>query len=95
MRNKCEANRVLYRDGVSYYVRRVPCALNSHCDVRRLYFSLKTKSVSAAFRASRTINQRLEDNWLSFQLQNMDIPAIQVIKSSDVKENDTLRLSEA
>ena len=24
MRNKCEANHVLYRDGVYYYVRRVP-----------------------------------------------------------------------
>ena len=77
MRNKCEANHVLYRDGVYYYVRRVPYDLTSHYDVKRLCFSLKTKSASAAVRASKSINQRLEDYWLGLRLQNMDIPAIQ------------------
>ena len=47
MRNKCEANHVLYRDGVYYYVRRVPYGLTSHYDVKRLCFSLKTKSDDA------------------------------------------------
>ena len=75
MRNKCEANHVLYRDGVYYYVRRVPYDLTSHYDVKRLCFSLKTKSASAAVRASKSINQRLEDYWLGLRLQNMDIPA--------------------
>jgi integrase len=95
MRNKCEANHVLYRDGVYYYVRRVPYDLTSYYDVKRLCFSLKTKSASAAVRASKSINQRLEDYWLGLRLQNMDIPAIQVVKSSDTNVNDTLRLSEA
>ena len=66
MRNKCEANHVLYRDGVYYYVRRVPYDLTSHYDVKRLCFSLKTKSASAAIRASKSINQRLEDYWLGY-----------------------------
>ena len=95
MRNKCEANHVLYRDGVYYYVRRVPYDLTSYYDVKRLCFSLKTKSASAAVRASKSINQRLEDYWLGLRLQNMDIPAIQVVKASDTHVNDTLRLSEA
>jgi len=95
MRNKCEANHVLYRDGVYYYVRRVPYDLTSYYNVKRLCFSLKTKSASAAVRASKSINQRLEDYWLGLRLQNMDIPAIQVVKSGDVHKNDTLRLSEA
>ncbi|MDC1408995.1 tyrosine-type recombinase/integrase [Candidatus Puniceispirillum sp.] len=95
MRNKCEANHVLYRDGVYYYVRRVPYDLTSHYDVKRLCFSLKTKSASAAVRASKSINQRLEDYWLGLRLQNMDIPAIQVVKSGDTHENDTLLMSEA
>ena len=67
MRNKCEANHVLYRDGVYYYVRRVPYDLTSHYDVKRLCFSLKTKSASAAVRASKSINQRLEDYWLGYR----------------------------
>ena len=95
MRNKCEANHVLYRDGVYYYVRRVPCDLASYYDVLRLCFSLKTKSLKAAIRASRSVTQRLEDYWLGLRLQNMDIPAIQVVKSSDVHKNDTLLLSQA
>jgi integrase len=95
MRNKCEANHVLHRDGVYYYVRRVPHDLTTHYDVKRLCFSLKTKSASAAVRASKSINQRLEDYWLGLRLQNMDIPAIQVVKSSDTADNDTLLLSQA
>ena len=73
------------------------CALwlNPHYDVKRLCFSLKTKSASAAVRASKSINQRLEDYWLGLRLQNMDIPAIQVVKSGDTHENDTLLMSEA
>ena len=94
MRNKCEANHVLYRDGVYYYVRRVPHDLTFHYDVKRLCFSLKTKSASAAIRASKSINQRLEDYWLGLRLQNMDIPAIQVVKSSDSSVDDGLLLSE-
>ena len=95
MRNKCEANHVLYRDGVYYYVRHIPYDLASVYSVTRLCFSLKTKSASAAVRVSKSINQRLEDYWLGLRLQNMDIPAIQVVKSGDTHENDTLLMSEA
>ena len=95
MRNKCEANHVLYRDGIYYYVRRVPYDLTSYYNVKRLCFSLKTKSASAAVRASRSVTQRLEDYWLGLRLQNMDIPAIQVVRASDEANDATLRLSEA
>ena len=95
MRNKCEANHVLYRDGVYYYVRRVPYDLTFHYDVKRLCFSLKTKSASAAVRASKSINQRLEDYWLGLRLQNMDIPAIQVVRSNDNLQDNTIKLSKA
>ena len=95
MRNKCEANHVLYRDGVYYYVRRVPYDLTFHYDVKRLCFSLKTKSASAAVRASKSINQRLEDYWLGLRLQNMDIPAIQVVRSNDNPQDNNIKLSQA
>ena len=95
MRNKCEAKHVLYRDGIYYYVRRVPYDLTSCYDVKRLCFSLRTKSASAAVRASKSINQRLEDYWLGLRLQNMDIPAIQVVRSNDILQDNTIKLSEA
>ena len=93
MRNKCEANHVLFRDGIYDYERRVPYALASYYNVRRLCFSLKTKSASAAVRASKSINQRLEDYWLGLRLQNMDIPAIQVVRSNDNLRDNTIKLS--
>ncbi|MGB2486722.1 MAG: DUF6538 domain-containing protein, partial [Candidatus Puniceispirillaceae bacterium] len=44
MRNKYATNHVLLRDGVFYYVRRVPLDLAEHYSVKRLCFSLRTKS---------------------------------------------------
>ena len=95
MRNKCEENHVFYRDGIFYYVRRVPYNLASNYDVKRLCFSLKTKSASAATRASKSINQRLEDYWLGLRLQNMDIPAIQAVRGNDNPQDNTIKLSKA
>ena len=95
MRNKCEANHVLYHDGVYYYVRRAPYDLTFYYDFKRLHISLKTKPASAATRASNSINQRLKDYWLGLRLQNMNIPAIQVVRSNDNLQDNTIKLSEA
>ena len=95
MRNKCEANHVLYRDGIHYYLRRVPHDLTSYYNVKRLCFSLKTKSASTAVRASKSINQRLEYYWLGLRLQNMDMPAIQVVRASDEANDAALCLPQA
>ena len=95
MRKKYAPEHVMIRDGVYFYVRHIPCDLASIYSVTRLCFSLKTKSLKAAIRTSKSVTQRLEDYWLGLRLQNMDIPAIQVVKSSDVHKNDTLLLSQA
>ena len=52
MRNKYAANHVLLRDGVFYYVRRVPIDLAEYYGVKRLCFSLRTKSYKSAIQAS-------------------------------------------
>jgi hypothetical protein len=83
------------RDGVFYFVRRVPVDVMPYYSSNRISISLKTKSASAAIRASKSINQRLEDYWLGLRLQNMDIPAIQVVKSCDSVVDDGLLLSES
>jgi hypothetical protein len=95
MRNKCEEHQVFYRDGVYYHVRRMPYDLTFYYDLKRLCFSLKTKPASATTRASKSINQRLGDYWLGLRLQNMDIPAIQVLRASDEANDAALCLSEA
>ena len=95
MRKKYAPEHVMIRDGVYYYVRHIPCDLAPIYSVTRLCFSLKTKSLKAAIRTSKSVTQRLEDYWLGLRLQNMDIPAIQVVRASDEANDATLCLSEA
>ena len=94
MRNKYAANHLLFRDGVYYYLRRVPLDLAEHYSVKRLCFSLRTKSYKSAVHASKSVTQRLEDYWLGLRLQNMDIPALELVKTDDVSDVSCL-LSEA
>jgi len=95
MRKKYAPEHVMNRDGVYYYVRHIPYDLIAYYNVSRLCFSLKTKSLKAAIRTSKSVTQRLEDYWLGLRLQKMDIPAIQVVKSGDSSVDDGLLLSEA
>ena len=95
MRKKYVPEHMMIRDGVYYYVRHIPYDLASVYSVKRLCFSLKTKSLKAAIRTSMSVSQRLEDYWLGLRLQNMDIPAIQVVRFNDEADNTTLCLTEA
>ena len=86
MRNKYAANHVFLRDGIYYYLRRVPLDLAEHYSVKRLCFSLRTKSYKSALHASKSVSQRLEDYWLGLRLQKMDIPALELVKSYDASD---------
>jgi hypothetical protein len=83
MRKKYAPKHEIIRDSFYYYVRHIPCDLAPIYSVTRLCFSLKTKSLKAAIRTSKSVTQRLEDYWLGLRIQNMDIPAIQVGRASD------------
>ena len=95
MRNKYDASHVMYRDGVYYYVRRIPCDLTSFYSVKRLCFSLKTKSLKAANRSAASISQRLDDYWLGLRLQKLDIPAIHLTKQNESNISVVPKLSNA
>ena len=73
--------------GVYYYKRRIPNDLKQFYASSRLSFSLRIKSYAGAIRAASSVTQRLEDYWLGLRLQQMDIPAIHLVKTDDV--NDT------
>jgi hypothetical protein len=87
MRKKYAPEHVMIRDGVYYYVGHIPRDLASIYSVTRLCFSLKTKSLKAAVRTSKSVTQRPEDYWLGRRLLNMHIIAIQVAKLRDAQEN--------
>ena len=86
MRKKYAPEHVMIRDGVYYYVRHIPCDLTAYYSVSRLCFSLRTKSLHAALRTAHSVSQRLEDYWLGLRLQQMDIPAIHLVKTDDVED---------
>ena len=84
------------RDGVFYFVRRVPVDVQPYYSSKRISFSLKTRSLNRALRACNSILQRLEDYWLGLRLQKMDIPAIHLVRSdAAAEESSTPTLSDA
>ena len=85
---KIPHSHVYLRDGVCYFVRRIPADLRPHYSVDRISFSLRTKSVSAANRSARSITQRLDDYWLGLRLQKVDIPGINLIKTDGLSPAD-------
>ena len=62
---KDAAQYVSRRNNIYYYVRRVPLDVRQHYASSRISFSLRTKSLSAAFRKAHSVSQRLEDYWLA------------------------------
>ncbi len=93
--NKLKAPYVLCRDGVYYFVRRVPADVRVHHASPRLYFSLRTRSARTAERAARSIAQRLDDYWMGVRLQKMDIPHLTVVPGWGDQHRDAPLLSEA
>ena len=51
------------RDGIYYFVRRVPDDVKSYYSSDRISMSLRTKSNVVAIRATKSICQRLDDYW--------------------------------
>ena len=86
---------MLCRDGVYYFVRRIPVDMQHHYDKCRLYFSLRTQSKARAVRAAQSITQRLDDYWMGVRLQKLDIPKLSVIPDWSDRADNAPLLSEA
>ena len=57
------------------------CDLSDFYAFKRLCASLKTKSINAVRRLSRSIEKKLEDYSLGLRLQNLDIPQILLVSA--------------
>mgnify|MGYP000579235914 CR=1 FL=1 len=90
MRNKYATIHVMKRDEMFYYVRHIPNDLSNIYSVKRLCFSLKTKSYSTAIRFAKSVSQRLDDYWFGIRLKNMDVPAINSLKIESGDDSPTL-----
>ena len=89
---KSDVSYVSCRAGFYYYTRRVPYDVRQHYASTRLSFSLRTKSNAGALRAAQSVTQRLEDYWLGLRLQDMDIPAIHLVKANHVDDSSPVML---
>ena len=56
MMYKIDTPHLYLRDGVYYFVRRVPIDIRSYYSSNRISMSLKTKSLATANRAMKSIN---------------------------------------
>jgi len=79
---KIQQPHVHLRDNIYYFIRRVPADLRAHYRSDWITLALRTRSQSTAFRSARSINQRLEDYWLGLRLQQIDIPAINLLRAN-------------
>ena len=75
------------RNGNYYFVRRVPNDMKSYYSSDKISFSLKTKSYVSALRITKSVTQRLEDYWFGIRLQNMNVPAMHLIKTDSDNDN--------
>ena len=92
---KIQQPHVHLRDGVYYFFRRVPADLRAHYRSDRISLTLRTRSQSTASRSAQSINQRLEDYWLGLRLQQIDIPAINLLRADTAPEQSGYLLSDA
>jgi len=83
MRKKYVAEHVMKREDIFYYVSHIPTDLSLHYRVKRLCFSLKTKSLCYAARIAKSVSQRLEDYWFGIRFKRMDVPAINAVRMED------------
>jgi len=70
---------VLNRDGIYYYVRRIPNDVSDYYPRNRLYFSLRTKSHAAACKAAQAVTHKLDDYWMSLRLKALNIPQLPAV----------------
>ena len=77
------------KGGVYYFSKAVPQDLADFYVRPRIVRSLRTKSLSHAKAASRSLSARLEDYWLGLRLQRADVPAahLLVIPSEQLDSN--------
>ena len=72
--------------GVYYFRRKVPNDVQQHYERSQIVICLKTKSKSAAIKASRSIASKLDDFWLQMRISDMDVPASHLLVKGKPKD---------
>ena len=73
------AHYLMCKGGVYYFTRHVPNDIQRHYSKPRIVMYLKTRSKSAALKASNSIASKLNDFWLQIRMGEMDVPASRLL----------------
>ena len=68
------------KDGVYYFVRRVPKDLQRHYTSPKISFSLRTRSASAATSRALRAAQRLDEHWYFLRINDCDLPGKHMLR---------------
>ena len=72
-----------------YFVRRIPCDLQTFYRTDRVILSLRTKSLPRASRASEQRSSGLDDYWLDPRLKQTDVPEGHLLKGHSSQTHKT------
>jgi len=95
VRNTLAPKHLTKRDGIYYYVRRIPPDVRNKHQAYRFYFSLRTSSETAAIRAANSITQKLDAFWMGLRLEKLAIPILRPDTNTEYLEQNAPLLSEA
>jgi len=70
LRNIYTPKYLIIRDGIYYYIRRIPVDIKHHYAVHRICTSLRTRSYAVAKRGAALLTTQLDDYWLSLRMAN-------------------------
>ncbi|MBC7147370.1 MAG: tyrosine-type recombinase/integrase [Thioclava marina] len=68
------------KDGVFYFVRRVPKDLLHHYTSRKISYSLRTRSAAVATSRALRAAQRLDEHWYHLRIKDSDLPGKHMLR---------------
>jgi len=73
--NHFDVSYLYKKRDILYFIKRVPCDVNSYYKSDRIVICLKTKSNASVICASKSLFQKLDEYWTSIRLSKLEISA--------------------
>lgn len=68
------------RDGVYYFIRRVPSDLRHYYTSSKISYSLRTRSAPVAMSRAVRAAQKLDEYWYHLRIQDVDLPGKHMLR---------------
>src|SRR6056297_284264 len=68
------------KQGIFYFVRKVPNDLRDNYTSSKISFSLRTRKAAVAKARATKATQKLDEHWHFLRMQNMDLPGKHMLR---------------